>query len=268
MTIADQDRQSLPPNIERAWELLREDGPLSVDELSGRLRVANLVLPVDRLAALPDRYPSHFRAPAGAGIEALIPSRQNGMVDEEPLETGDSWLDTPALPALKFADVVVIDIETTGLDRDVDRIWEIAAVRLDQSESFHCRIAIEAELGAALPPAEDGVRTLSLPDALRELEKFVAGAEVIAGQNVAEFDLPFLASAAKTAGVSWNVPTDVVDLLELSVLALPGLPNRRLGDLCRALDIPGGSPHRVHADAETTGAVIRALIAGIEAPRV
>lgn len=256
----------LPPNLERAWEVLHESGPLRVDELRERLRADRIVLSAERVASLPERQPERFGATSDGRIKAVTPSRNQPAdeADEEhqPAEEW-AWLALPRPPAIAPSDVVVIDIETTGLDRSTDRIWEIAAVSLDGGRSICRRIALDPPADG-LPEVSDTDQVVSLEEALGAVSEFLDGAKAVAGQNLADFDLPFLAAEAIRADVAWSTPDAVIDLIELSVLVRPGLPSRRLADLCRSLDVELVDAHRALADARATAEAIRRLLSEIQ----
>lgn len=259
MTPPEQARRRLPPNIGRAWEILREGGPTSVADLMGRLRTEQIVLSADRIAELPQRYADSFAATAAGDLEARRPGGTEALF---PDDQGGSDLaaELPAVEAVPLHRVIVLDIETTGLDREADRIWEIAALSLDGSRSFECRVRLSDDSTTKLPPEAAGVDVLPIVDALERLQEFLSDAEIVAGQSVAEFDLPFLAAEAARHDVEWNPKKTTVDLLELSTLVMPGLVSRRLGDICNELDIALEDPHRALADATATAAAIRELL--------
>lgn len=247
----------LPPNLQRAWELLSETGPLTAAELRQLLRQDGIVLAGDRIDALPHRHPTAFAALADGRLEATTQLD----IDLEVEATDPAPLVLPHVQAVDPLRVAIIDIETTGLDRNHDDIWEIAAVLLDESDQFVCRVATEDD--TALPPVDKGVSILSPANAIERLSDFIATAEAIGGQAVAEFDLPFLAATAERAGVTFTPPSPTVDLIELSTLVLPGMPTRRLGDICVELDI-AFEPHRALSDATATAEAIRALLARVD----
>ena len=256
----------LSPNVERAWELLHDQGALSVDDLSAALRRERIVLSPERIASLPERHPERFSATDDARVAARPATADSRSSDAEVLDPSSdpTWLQAPPPARVELDDVVVVDIETTGLDKANDRIWEIAAVRIGTGQSFACRVALEDEPSRKLPDAAPGETTVSFSDALHRLTDFISGAEVVAGQNLAGFDLPFLKAEAERAGIDWTPPEHIIDLIELSTLALPGLSSRNLGAICKALDVPLTDAHRALADATATASAIATLIASID----
>lgn len=258
----------LSPNLERAWELLHEAGPQRVEELREQLRAQRIVLSPERLAALPERHPDRFAGTPDGRLEAIAPHRDAPVdhVDEDQPDSELAWLALPRLASIAHSDVVVVDIETTGLNRATDRIWEIAAVTLSGDRSM-CRRVLLDEPPEDLPEIGDSESdgpAVPLAEALGDLAAFLHGAKAVAGQNLADFDLPFLAAEATRADVAWSTPDAVIDLIELSVLVRPGLASRRLADLCRELGVDLVDAHRALADATATAEAIRRLLVEIE----
>lgn len=120
--------------------------------------------------------------------------------------------------------IAAIDIETTGLDPNVDEILEIAIIvvetktdRLEETvKRFHCYIKHKKIRGdiEALAMNKDIIeiissgksnRILGFHEARTELEEYlksVAGEDklVVAGKNVAGFDIPFLRNLMQFSG--------------------------------------------------------------------
>jgi Rad3-related DNA helicase/DNA polymerase III epsilon subunit-like protein len=155
---------------------------------------------------------------------------------------------------------VAIDVETTGLDPETDRITEIGAVRfredgrvLDEYESLvnpgrEIPQFIEQLTGvtnAAVKAAP------SLDEIAGVITKFV-GESVLVGQNVG-FDLAYL----RRGGVS--LPLRALDTAELSRLLIPGRQPRGLVDLAALMGVAAGEHHRALPDARTAAAIFTAL---------
>lgn len=95
-------------------------------------------------------------------------------------------MESPCGPrAIDPARIVVLDIETTGLDGRVDHITELAIADLDGSILWS--LALE-------PGSVDTV------EALRVLYTQLSAAEAVAGHNLTRFDLPFLEATSSPAG--------------------------------------------------------------------
>lgn len=155
--------------------------------------------------------------------------------------------------------IVVLDLETTGLDFENDRIIEIGAVKVCGSEvidNFSSLVnttrvltpfiqkltGIKPQEVAEAPP-------FSVAGAL--FAKFVGDSPVV-GHNVS-FDITFLAKA----GIQFSSP--VFDTRELAAMLLPN-GNYSLGILAQSLGIPEWKAHRALDDAQATHLVLDSLI--------
>ena len=152
-----------------------------------------------------------------------------------------------------------LDLETTGLDLEEDRITEVGIVRfqgdvvLDRYSTFvnpgrpiPFRIVRltgihDADVAAA-PPIEQ------LHDALLSR---LAGATVV-GHNI-RFDLDFLAAQGL------DPPAGAIDTMELALLLDPAAPRRGLADLAQRFGFPLDGAHRALADADAVRELFCAL---------
>ncbi|WP_206812278.1 helicase C-terminal domain-containing protein [Paradesulfitobacterium ferrireducens] len=149
--------------------------------------------------------------------------------------------------------IVVLDLETTGLDCYRDEIIEFAAWRIEDGKPVRSLVfcvrprhrvpakvlkltgITEAELQLALPIAHYR----------EEIKDFLKGA-IIAGHNIS-FDLSFLERA-----IGAFFPAGIWDTLELARIFFPALPNHRLSTLADKLNLNESSApswHRAGADA-------------------
>ncbi len=152
---------------------------------------------------------------------------------------------------------VALDVETTGLDPETDRITEFAAVRFDgdgrELDTFQTLVdpgrAIPLQIQRLTGISDEAVRGAPrLSDIAEEVARFV-GAGPVVGQNVG-FDMAHL----RKAGVQLDVPC--LDTAELSRLLLPERQVRRLPDLALALGIEGAEEHhRARGDARLAAAI-------------
>lgn len=118
-------------------------------------------------------------------------------------------------------DYVVFDIETTGLHPDSDQICEIAAIGVKDGlpqGTFSTLVAIEG----SMPEAAGRVNGITddmlkgapaIGDALDAFLDFIGDDAVLAGHNIASFDIPFMAKAAAKSGRVFIYPY-VIDTLE------------------------------------------------------
>ncbi|MBS3973395.1 MAG: DNA polymerase III subunit epsilon [Actinobacteria bacterium] len=164
------------------------------------------------------------------------------------------------------AELVFVDVETTGVEPQKDRLIEIAALATRGTEvlgSFHTLV----DPGVLVPPeitALTGIESSQLkgaPDpatAVRELASFVAGRDIVA-HNVA-FDRDFLLRVAEKNAFkgAW------IDSVQLAQIALPRLRSHRLGDLAECFDAPRPN-HRATDDVEALAYLWRIMLCAIDA---
>lgn len=151
-------------------------------------------------------------------------------------------------------EIIVLDLETTGLDERKDSIIEIAAVRLENSkivDKFQALVkpaknviltpTIMALTGITDKDLEDAVDLSEIKD---ELIKFV-GDRPIMGHNIG-FDLDFL----KANDI--NLPGEGLDTIELSQTLLPKLSFYNLGYLANHYNFSNLPTHRAMSDVLAT----------------
>ncbi|MGI8926999.1 MAG: helicase C-terminal domain-containing protein [Tepidiformaceae bacterium] len=155
---------------------------------------------------------------------------------------------------------VALDLETTGLDPERDRITEIGAVRFDEDGATLDTFESLVNPGRPIPYfvqnltgiGDDDVRGAPpLADLAGPLRAFVGDALVV-GQNV-RFDLGCL----RREGVELSAAG--IDTAELSRLLMPLRQRRRLMDLAAGLGLEVEGHHRALADARTAAAIFVAL---------
>lgn len=148
-----------------------------------------------------------------------------------------------------------IDIETTGLGPDRDRIIEIGAVKYEGGE--------QKEIFSTLVnPQTDGIpeRITELTgitdemlrgapgesEAMHSLLRFLDGEEVLLGHNI-PFDFSFLKVAAGRLGETFDYQG--IDTLFLARQCRPELPKKTLTALCEEYAITTECAHRAEEDA-------------------
>lgn len=121
------------------------------------------------------------------------------------------------------SDLVMVDIETTGLDVAHDQICEIAALKVEDSKitsSYSTLCAIEG----AMPAAAGRVNGItdemladapSIGEAIKGLSALTGPSTVLCGHNIKSFDLPFVERVAKEHGGAIE-HGGVLDTLELA----------------------------------------------------
>lgn len=168
--------------------------------------------------------------------------------------------------------LVAIDLETTGLDRETDRIVEMAAVRWeDGRETGHFQALINP--GIPIPASATAIHGITdamvadcptVAELLPAFVEFCQATAVIA--HNAKFDMGFLRAESARSGVPlFTCP--VLDSCAMARRRLPGLPNYRLETLTRLLAHGGRQQHRALQDARDCLAVyLHAVQAGVPSP--
>ena len=147
---------------------------------------------------------------------------------------------------------VAIDLETTGLMADADRIVEIGAVRFRADGQELCRFQRLVNPERPMSPAAFAIHGLSddvlagappVRDILPEFLTFLGDPDMTAllAHN-ASFDAGFLGCELMRAGLP--IPThSVFDTLALARRRLPWLASHRLDNLARTMGLdPAGAP--------------------------
>jgi DNA polymerase-3 subunit epsilon/ATP-dependent DNA helicase DinG len=157
--------------------------------------------------------------------------------------------------------LVALDLETTGLDPQLDAIIEIGAVRF-QGNRVDREWSTLINPGRPLPPfitqltGIDDSMLASAPrmrEVAEQLHEFV-GEEPILGHQV-EFDLSFL----RRRGLFADNPA--LDTYDLASVVLPDADRYSLASLAAALGVPVRTSHRALEDARATMQVYQRLFA-------
>lgn len=160
---------------------------------------------------------------------------------------------------------VVLDLETTGLDAELEGILEVAAVRLEGDRPaavFHSLVRPEVPISPssyAVHGIDEGmVASAPAIDALLpELLAFFGDDPLVA--HNAGFDLAFLNRALVRAGRT-PLANVVVDTLELAREVFPEARSHKLEALCKLLGHPASDFHRALDDARHLAAVFPQLL--------
>ncbi|WP_181430143.1 histone-like nucleoid-structuring protein Lsr2 [Curtobacterium sp. MCPF17_018] len=158
----------------------------------------------------------------------------------------------------------VIDVETTGLSPNRDRILELAIVRLDKHGNV-----VDESVGRFDPEGPVGathIHGITQSDVLGKPLFRDLAATVVAGlsglpivAHNAKFDLAFLRAELLAAG--WEVPWLAgYCTLDASYAYLPGLDRRRLVDCCHAVGARLDDAHSALGDARAAAALFRAYL--------
>lgn len=158
----------------------------------------------------------------------------------------------------------VIDVETTGLSPQGDRVVEIAVVTTDPwgrvLDEWATRINPEGPVGASHIHGITEADVANAPvfiDVVEVLNTRLAGAAIAA--HHARFDLAFLRAEYGRAG--WDLPyVPALCTLQASDYHLPALDRRRLADCCWAVGVPLNDAHSALGDARATAQLLNAFM--------
>jgi len=186
-------------------------------------------------------------------IALYIWSKVKGHVKAPAKNLAPSKASLPADKSLKPATptaYIVLDIETTGLSRENDRIIEIAANKYsngDLVEQFHRYINPEESIPPLITQitgiTDDDVRNAPrIQDIKTDFLSFIGNYPLV-GHNIKTFDVPFLQYQ-----LHHSFSNEICDTLLLSKKAFPGLPSYKLTYLDQALYLGGLEHHRAGND--------------------
>lgn len=175
--------------------------------------------------------------------------------------------------------IMVVDIETTGLDPERHRIVEVAVVgladrhccawsslvRQDGGEVDCQALAVNGLTLESLQQAPDEASVIrrvaetltgNYPPAFKQIR---TGPGTILAAHHIPFDLAFLNAAFRRHGLpEWR--GDFICTRSLAALTMPELPDRRLGTVAAALGITPGRGHRALEDAQVTAQILEGLL--------
>lgn len=172
--------------------------------------------------------------------------------------SGDNCFDFDN-PLDKF---IVLDIETTGINCNSDRIIEISAARYEHFQE----VSVFSTLVNPQKPLPDFISRLTgisqndlqfAPTWIsiqRDFLDFIGDLPLI-GHNIRSFDLRFIEKA-----IGYELDSPVIDTLDISRHAFPELSSHKLSYLNSALGIGTQTSHRALDDVRTTFAVLVASL--------
>ena len=149
---------------------------------------------------------------------------------------------------------VVIDLETTGLHPERDKIIEIGAVKWDGiTETFYNALV---NIHETIPPVISGLtgitddmlkEGLDIQSALQDLRDFI-GNNILVGYNLS-FDMDFLNTALHKCGMQ-GIGNDIIDVLKTVKREKLFQENYKLQTTLESYGISGTVPHRALEDAK------------------
>lgn len=151
--------------------------------------------------------------------------------------------------------MIAVDVETTGINPEFDRVIEIGAFRPETGEVFRTLVApgrplperiteltgITDEMLEAAPSEEK---------AIQEFLAFLGEDRILLGHNVA-FDHSFLVQAIRRCGFG-ELEFFGVDTLKISRVLCAELPSKRLETMCVHFGLVNERAHRAFEDATVT----------------
>ena len=162
-------------------------------------------------------------------------------------------------------DVIVFDLETTGLSAQNDRIIEIGAVRLHGDEvvaEFDTFVdpkrALSAEIVKLTGITDDMlVGAPQEAEALDAFYDFCGDTTVLVAHN-ASFDTGFLQQAARRCGKAY--PFTSIDTVGISRALYPHLANHKLDTVAKYMKLPPFQHHRACDDARVLAEIYKRMI--------
>ncbi len=171
------------------------------------------------------------------------------------MATSITWLPFPS---------VIVDLETTGLDPDQDRITEVAihepAARSKKTKSWSTLVNPGLSIPGsvqALTGITDG--TVAAAPSFRDLAETLQprlASKLIVAHN-AEFDYALLKAEFSRAGISWSAET--LCTAELASALFPEIERPSLDLLIDRLGLPAQHRHRALSDAQTVWHFLEAI---------
>ncbi len=157
---------------------------------------------------------------------------------------------------------VIVDLETTGLRADTDKIIEIGAIKVENGQesiynSFvNPEVPISERIVEIVGITDEMVKDApKISDIIGEFIEFTKDLPLL-GHNLL-FDFGFLKTAAVQNGYKFQ--KNGLDTLDIARKYLPELESRKLEYLCKYFGIHDEQHHRAWNDAKVTGQLYHIL---------
>jgi len=209
---------------------------------------------------LTSRY-NDFKKRKKSHTEQTVASIKSPSTPSKPLTVETSSLSLNTITACKkFKDYVVLDLETTGLDRQGDKIIEIAMIKFKDNEvSFSTETLINP--GIHIPESasrvnhiydEDVKNAPKIEDVIEAVNEFIEDLPIVA--HNASFDVSFLAREMSNAGISRKL--EYVDTISLCRKVL-NLKSNSLDAVSKHLQLSREETHRAMSDSVATAEILQ-----------
>ncbi len=155
------------------------------------------------------------------------------------------------------SDYCVIDIETTGLNRQKDQIIEISALRVRNNKITDTFTKL-VKPTVPIPYSATKINGITdemvknaptIKEVISQFVEFVDD-DIVIGHNICDFDLEFINNAC-TKELDKTFDNDFLDTYILARNTFIGMPNYKLATLCHELGITQ-SKHRAESDCIST----------------
>lgn len=167
-------------------------------------------------------------------------------------------------------DIIVFDIETTGLNQKKDAIIEIGAVKINNKkivDKFNTLIFTEKIIPEKIVGLT-GITNDMLKDqinievALTKFKEFIGNDSILVAHN-ANFDVGFIKEKFKSV-INFELDYPTIDTLELSRSLIKNIKNYKLNSLAKKLKIKLDNHHRAVDDAKATADLLLRLFEMLE----
>lgn len=160
--------------------------------------------------------------------------------------------------------IVVFDLETTGLNSEECEITELGAVKIDHGEITE-RFWSFARTKNPIPEEVEKLTGITnemvdnapkVEDVVYDFYEYTRGC-VISGYNIVGFDMKFIKKVADRIGVKFD--NEVIDAFIVARQSNLRVGNFKLGTVVKALGLTLKDAHRAYNDAHATAEVLMEL---------